>query len=244
MKTRFYERTAYRLSEQPIPACFIALDDQFGNRLSSEIGSPLHFSIVLAESICARMADIEMYAFLMEDARARRSLAASEMDHESDLKAAVMTRSFLIGYLGACRGLLDSSALALVTLCDLPLVGSACSFQNSEFWRHFVSIAPNVHRRYHPLRLFFGEVDHWCSETAQRIVPVTVIEHHYGSYSRRDTLTQVLDSAEIDTRSLAADAIGRPWIDPLSLHTRWKPEFLTLCEKLCRDIADRIPPLG
>jgi len=27
MKTRFYERTAYRLSEETVPSCFIKLDD-------------------------------------------------------------------------------------------------------------------------------------------------------------------------------------------------------------------------
>ena len=244
MKTRFYDRTAYRLSEQPIPACFISLDNHFDAQLPDDVDSSLHFGVVLAENICARMADIEMYAFLMDDARDRKSLAPDEMDHGSDIQAAVLTRSFVIGYLGACRGMLDSSAAALSTLCDLPLTGADCSFQNPEFWQHFVTIAPNVHRRYHTLRLFFNEVNRWCSETAQRVTPIVVTEHHYGKYSRRDILAQLMDSAEFDARSLADDAVGRPWIDPVLLQSRWKPEFLSLCEKLCRDIAASIPPLG
>jgi hypothetical protein len=26
------------------------------------------------------------------------------------------------------------------------------------------------------------------------------------------------------------------WIDPLRLHDRWKPQFLTLCDKVCVDL--------
>lgn len=240
MKTNFYERTAYRLSEQPVPACFINLDASFDTRLPVSPDGPLHVGLVLAESICARMADVEMYAFLIKDARKRQSLSPSEMDHASDVKTAVLTRSFLVGYIGACRGLLDSGAAALTTLYELPLTGADRSFRNGDFWHQFVIAAPNVHRRYHPLRIFFNQVYQWCSELAERLTPIVVLEHHYGEFSPRETLLRVLDESDIDTRALAADAIGRGWIDPLILHTRWKPQFLTLCEKLCHDIASDI----
>ena len=237
MKTHFYERTAYRLSEQPVPACFIKLDSVFDAVLPASAEQPLAYGLVLAENICARMAEVEMYAFLIEDARKRQSLDRAEMDYESDLKTAVLTRSFLVGYIGACRGLLDASAVALSALYDLPLSGAQCSFYNGDFWHQFVVEAPNIQRRYHPLRLFFNEVFQWSSEMSLRIVPVALLQHHYGKFSRRETLLKVLDERDIDIKSVTDDAIGHQWIDPIDLHARWKPQFLTLCEKTCHDIG-------
>jgi hypothetical protein len=237
MKTHFYERTAYRLSEQPVPACFIKLDDLFDTLLPATADQVLSHSLVLAESICARMAEVEMYAFLIEDARKRHSLDRAEMDYDSDLKTAVLTRSFLVGYIGACRGLLDSVAVALTALYDLPLTGANCSFHNGDFWHQFVVEAPNTQRRYHPLRLFFNEVFLWSSEMSLRIVPVVLLQHHYGKFSRRETLLKVLDERDADIRAVTDDAIGHQWIDPIDLHTRWKPQFLILCEKICHDIG-------
>ena len=237
MKTHFYERTAYRLSEQPVPACFIKLDELFDTLLPTDVDQPLAYGLVLAESICARMAEVEMYAFLIEDARKRQSLDRTEMDYDSDLKTAVLTRSFLVGYIGACRGLLDASAMALASLYDLSLTGASCSFSNGDFWHRFVVKAPNTQRRYHPLRLFFNEVFLWCSEMSSRIVPIVLLQHHYGKFSRRETLLKVLDEKDIDIKAVADDAIGFQWIDPVDLHTRWKPQFLTLCERVCHDIG-------
>ncbi len=237
MQTHFYERTAYRLSEQPVPACFIKLDTLFDALLPASADQPLAYSLVLAESICARMAEVEMYAFLIEDARKRQSLDRTEMDYESDLKTAVLTRSFLVGYIAACRGLLDACAIALSALHDLPIAGANCSFRNGDYWHQFVVKAPNIQRRYHPLRLFFNEVFQWCSEMSLRIMPVVLLQHHYGKFSRRETLLQVLDERDIDIKAVTDDAIGHHWIDPVELHTRWKPQFLTLCEKVCHDIG-------
>lgn len=237
MKTHFYERTAYRLSEQPVPACFIKLDDLFDTLLPAGAEQPLSYGLVLAESICARMAEIEMYAFLIEDTRKRQSLDRTEMDYDSDLKTAVLTRSFLVGYVGACRGLLDTCATALSVLYGLSLTGEDCTFHNGDFWHRFVVEAPNIQRRYHPLRLFFNEVFQWCSELSLRIVPVVLLQHHYGKFSRRETLLKVLDERNIDIKAVTDDAIGHQWVDPVDLHLLWKPQFLILCEKICHDIG-------
>ena len=117
MKTRFYDRTAYSLSSEPVPNCFLKLDDHFDSFLIERQQIPLTPLVLLAESVCGRMADVEMYAFLLEDVRKRKTLERDEDD-----RAAILTRSFLLGYISAARGLLDSSAVTLSTMYGLPLV--------------------------------------------------------------------------------------------------------------------------
>ena len=188
MKTYFYERTAYKLSDQPVPACFVHLDGSFDQHFATFEEAYGHRCVVMAESICARLADVEMYAFLMEDARKRHAV-----DSRGDEKATILTRSFLTGYLGAGRALLDATAAALTILYALPLSPSEATFANGDFWHQLVSNAPNVHRRYHPLRLFLTDFLRWSQETAHRIPPLMAAQQHFGRFAPREQRMQVLD---------------------------------------------------
>ncbi|MEZ4862286.1 MAG: hypothetical protein R3C14_13305 [Caldilineaceae bacterium] len=232
MKTRFYERTAYKLSEQAVPSCFIKLDDHFDQRLGIIQSSHPHGSVVLAESICARLADVEMYAFLIEDARKRHGL-----EKGSDVKAAILTRSFFVGYLGAMRALLDVAAVTLAVLYELSLPQAERSFAHGNFWHQLVTAAPNVHRRYHGMRLFFNELLRWSNETAYRVSPLYVSHEQFGPYSSREMHLRLLEETALDITKIPAEPLGLNWVDPLYLHDRWKPNLLNLCEKLCQDIA-------
>jgi hypothetical protein len=229
MKTYFYERTAYKLSDQPVPNCFVKLDEFFEQSIA--VNDAGHLSVILAESICARMADIEMYAFLIEDARKRHGL-----DKGGDVKAAVLTRSFLFGYLGAARSLLDCAAATLAILYQLSIDMSERSFRNGDFWRQLVTLRPDIHRRYHAMRLFFNEVLRWSDETVTRIPPLLLSHAHFGPFSNREMHLRVLDEAHLDLPQLMADPMRLNWLDPLVLHDRWKPRLLTLCERLCQEI--------
>ncbi|MEZ4682732.1 MAG: hypothetical protein R2932_51845 [Caldilineaceae bacterium] len=193
MKTRFYERSAYKLSEQPVPSCFMKLDDHFDERLAIVQLSRPHPSVVLAESICARLADVEMYAFLIEDARKRHGL-----EQGNDVKSAILTRSFFIGYLGAARALLDAGAVTLSVLYELPLPPAERSFAHGNFWHQLVTAVPNVHRRYHGSRLFFNEVLRWCNETVYRVPPLYVSHEQFGPYSSREMHLRMLDENQLD----------------------------------------------
>ncbi|GIV75646.1 MAG: hypothetical protein KatS3mg050_0040 [Litorilinea sp.] len=240
MKTYFYLRTAYKLSAEPIPACFLELDEHFDALVASPQEAANHRDILLAESVCSRMADVEMYAFLMEDARRRQSMEPGE-----DEKAAILTRSFLLGYLAACKALLDSCAVVLAILYQLPLSNHERSFSNSDYWHQLVIQEPSVHRRYHPLRLFFSEVQRWYNGMVHRIPPLVVLHSHYGHRPQRELLLKVADTMEADLEAIAREPYRVDWIDPLELHSRWKPRFLALCEKICQDIAQNpMPPYG
>ncbi len=237
MKTRFYEHTAYRLSDEPAPPFFLKLDDLFDAHLPDDENAGLHPYVAYAESISSRIAAVDLYAFLIEDARKRQSLQEAEVNREADLRAAVLTHAFLLGYLGACRALLDSSAAVLAALYSLPVSGPACSLGHGDFWHQFVLRQPNIQRRYHTMRIFFNEVYQWCGETAGRIPPLALALEHFGQFARRETVLQVVDDRNATLARLAADAFSLGWSDPLLLHKRWKPQFLTLCEKLCQDIG-------
>jgi hypothetical protein len=233
MKTYFYERTAYKLSEEPIPEFFLKLDEHFDAALAYDHNLYAHRSVLLAESVCSRMADVEMYAFLLEDMRKRNSIERKE-----DEKAAILTRSFLLGFLGVSRALLDSCAVTLATLFELEIGKADRSFSNGDFWHQLVLVAPTVHRRYHPLRLFFGEVMRWQAETVYRVPPLVILQGQYGHLPGREAQLKVADDAAWELPQMAAEPHRVNWIDPLELYTRWKPRLLALCEKICVDIQE------
>lgn len=238
MKTVFYERTAYRLSETPVPAFFVALDDHFDKTLTVSMprNALVHPMLLYAESICARLADVEMYAFLIEDARRRH-----RMDKEGDMKAAILTRSFFLGYLGAARAVLDSCAETLDGVLELELPRADRTFASTLFWQRVVQHAPNTHRRYHTMRIFFHEVFRWQVETTDRVVPLEMVRATFGQYATRETQMKVLDEAEVDLRDIALHRGTMNWLDPLLLHARWKPQFLQVCERVCLEIKDALP---
>jgi hypothetical protein len=233
MKTYFYERTAYKLSNEAVPACFVKLDEHFDGALAYDHNLYAHRSVLLAESVCSRMADVEMYAFLLEDTRKRNSI-----DRKEDEKAAILTRSFLLGFLAASRALLDSCAVTLATLYELKIAKLDRTFTNSDFWHQLVLVAPAAHRRYHPLRLFFAEVMRWQVETVYRVPPLVVLQGQHGHLPGREAQLKVADDAAWELPQMAAEPHRINWIDPLELYTRWKPRLLSLCEKVCQDLQE------
>jgi hypothetical protein len=241
MKTDFPQRTAYHLSDKPVPDCFLRLDEHFERVLPGALprGAATHVAVLLAESICARMAEVELYAFLIEDARKRPRL-----DTEGDANAAILTRAYFVAYLGACRALLDSLAGALVNIHEMGLPRNERTFASPHFWQVLVERSPNVHRRYQTQRIFFNEVFRWCNEVQERVVPLEVVYTAFGHYSTRDSHTRVLDENETDYLALAYNRGAFNWVDPLQIHDRWKTQFLTLCERLCKEIESLIPLQG
>jgi hypothetical protein len=233
MKTYFYERTAYKLSDEAVPEFFLKLDEHFDVALAFDHNLYAHSSVLLAESVCSRMADIEMYGFLLEDTRKRNSIERKE-----DEKAAILTRSFFLGFLSTSRALLDSAAVTLATLYALKIEKADRSFTNGDFWHQLVLVAPAVHRRYHPLRLFFNEVMRWQSETVYRVPPLVVLQGQYGHLPGREAQLKVADDSAWELSQMAAEPHRVNWIDPLELYTRWKPRLLSLCEKVCQDLQE------
>ena len=196
-------------------------------------------------------------AAIPDDVYASRSNSTNQAANDGSLgidsiytgKAPILTRSFLMGYLTSCRALLECGALALGILYNLDLPIAQQRFSNTEFWRQLVSIVPNVHRRYHSMRLFFQDVDHWCAEIPLRLPPIVALyaEDGLGRMISQEMQARVLDEAvaKLDDLPLGLD---HNWLDPIALHRRWKPDLVSLCERLCRDIESqtrgRLPEFG
>lgn len=245
MKTFFYERTAYRLSSDPVPNCFFKLDEHFDTIFESVQDAYQHRSVLLAELICARMADVDMYAFLIDDAcqRHRREEYATNSapdiepflrhNHPETDKGAVLVRSFMFGYLAASKALLDSAATALAELYQLPIEFTDQRVENPEFWHELVLAAPNVHRRYHSNRAFFTELIRWRDEAINRVPPIALLQGHL---SNRALQLQVISAPSNALPHLATNPASTEWIDPLTLHSTWKTQLLDLCERLCVDL--------
>ncbi|MEM7128882.1 MAG: hypothetical protein AAF702_21290 [Chloroflexota bacterium] len=249
MKTLFYERTAYNLSDEPVPNCFFLLDEAFDRHFSTILEAYLNRSLMLAEIICSRMADVELYAFLLNDARGRGDGFAVGASSNADIEAltghansdankgAILMRSYMAGYLSACKTLLDSAAYTLSELYQLPIERSARRFENAEFWHQLVLSAPNAHRRYHSRRIFFREVVRWRDEVVERVPPIALLQGHL---MRQSLQLDVVNDPSENLDKLLSDAPTLYWRNPMDLHREWKPKFLDLCERLCVDIRDQL----
>lgn len=249
MKTFFYERTAYHLSQEPVPNCFFLLDGVFDEHFSTVHEAYLNRAVMLAEIVCSRMADVELYAFLINDARCRdESLtigASSHADIElllrdsetDERKGAILMRSFFVGYIGACKTLLDAAALVLCELYELPLEYEMRRFENQEFWHQLVLCAPNTHRRYHSRRIFFNEVFRLRNELIERVPPIGLLQGHL---MRQSMQLDVLNASPTSLNSLLENPHNLYWRNPLDIHRDWKPQFLDLCERLCQDIETQL----
>ena len=247
MKSYFYDRTAYKLSDEPVPNCFFLLDEHFDSRFSTIQEGNQHRSVQLAEMVCGRMADVEMYAYLIADGCKRHIGVEQAVGSDADIemltrdrgadnnKGAILVRSFLFGYLSACKALLDTGAITLAELYDLPILNVEQRFDNGDFWHQLVVTNPNVHRRYHSLRIFFNEIVKWRDEAANRIPPIALLQ---ANLARRGMQLQLLNEPPERLDQALQDPLMVSWLEPLDLHRRWKPRLLTLCERLCKEIAD------
>lgn len=238
--TPFYERTAYKLSDGPVPNCFVRLSEKFTQYTDEAYTPAFHMLLLLTESCCARMADAEMYIHLVEEARQRYHIDMAVI-HEDDIhKAAILTRSYTIGLLGACKALLDSGALTLAELYRLPISNPECLFENPNFWQQLTTHAPNVYRRYHTMRLFFNEIISWQNAIPHRLPPLVVLQDRLGPWSSREMQIKLADDKRADLVDMATEPLQFEWIDALTLYNRWKPQLLTLCERLCQDIEQQL----
>ncbi len=98
----FYNRSAYRFNGVAIPQCFLELDKHL-THMSIEEG--------LAENICRRMADVDLYATLI-------AKALQDIDR---FQGGIKVGSFLVGYFSASKSLLDAGS---TSLCNIQITSS------------------------------------------------------------------------------------------------------------------------
>jgi hypothetical protein len=224
MKTAFYNRTAYSYLGIAVPHCFLDLDKTFERRLSSWTAPELK----LAENICRRMADIDFDAKLVADALQGPNLFV----------AANMAGSLMVGYLNACKSLLDAISITLADVYKLGLKSKQKDFTKNDFWKTLRAVKLDREQVFQAFRGLVDEVVRWRDSAVHRITPLIIV-HSPGEPEKIPNHLQSIQMAskpDIDIAELVRNNRGVIWINPTDLHSSWKPRFLELCNEICADL--------
>ena len=228
MRSWFYNRTTYTLLNVPVPECFIKLDEYFDTRFVTSHPS-LHESGTLAENLCRRMADVELYASYISEAQ----------ESPDTFKGAILIGTLLVGYFNACKSLLDAGAITLATVYNLNLKNKEMDFSKTEFWKQLDKKAGHIIvGRYKTFDSLFKTVIMWRDAAVHRLTPFVVTHSpgEPGKVPREKVEIKMVaqPDAEISTVVKAAKTIS--WVEPLHYHRQWKSQLLNFCKAVCLDI--------
>lgn len=228
MQSFFYNRTMYRFMDIQVPDFFIDLDKFFDKYFvdPNEIFSSEGRSF--AENTCRRMAAIDMFA----------ENISSTIETEDPFKAAILCSSLLVAYLSSCKSLLDTCAITLAKIYELPLTNKQMDFSKGKFWNELEAANKSTHDKYQTYRPLFGEVIKWRDAAIHRISPLILV-HSPGKPSevnREDKKVRMVSRPDVDQLYVIRNINDLDWVDPLSLHHKWRDQFLDLCELLCGSI--------
>lgn len=230
MKTFFYNRTAYspRLLNMTVPQCFIELDNHFDALFQTTAGSTQEV-VILAENLCRRLADVELFAQYI-----------SEAQKESDtFQAANIIGTFLVAYFNACKSLMDAGAITLARIYNLGLTNKEMDFSKKIFWQQLeMQIGPTIVDRYAPFNSLFSEIVKWRDAAVHRLTPF-VVTHVPGSpekVPREKMVIKMVDQPDTDISMIVKRGKDARWMDPLDCHKKWRGYLLGFCEQVCLDI--------
>jgi hypothetical protein len=230
MKTFFYNRTAYslKLPSMAVPQCFIELDDYFDTLFQTTFDLTQEV-VMLAENLCRRLADVELFAHYISEAQ-RKS---------NTFQAAILIGTFLVAYFNACKSLLDAGAIALAKIYNLNLTNKEMDFSKRIFWRQLEGqTGPIVVDRYTPFNSLFSEIVKLRDAAVHRLTPF-VITHSPGfpeKVPREKLEIKMVDEPDTDISAIVKRAKDIRWIEPLDCHKQWREQLLDFCEQICLDI--------
>jgi hypothetical protein len=230
MKTFFYNRTVYSLElpNMTVPQCFIELDDYFDMLFQTSVGLTQEV-VILAENLCRRLADVELFAQYI-----------SEAQRKSDtFQAAILIGTFLVAYFNACKSLLDAGAITLAKIYSLDLKNKEMDFSKRIFWRQLdEKTGPMVVDRYAPFNSLFSQIVKWRDAAVHRLTPF-VITHSPGPLERvppEKREIKMVDQPDTNISVIVKGANDIRWIAPLHCHMQWHKQLLDFCEQVCLDI--------
>ena len=232
MKTWFYNRTGYTLPGMPtVPRCFVELDEYFDARFTTS--SPMaHPSVVLAENLCRRMADVELYASYISDT----------LNRPDTFKGAILIGTLLVGYFTACKSLLDAGAITLASVYKLSLRNKEMDFSKPKFWKQLKEETGSIiNDRYAPFRILFKEVIRWRDAAVHRLTPF-VITHSPGrpdKTPREKIEIKMADQPDAEISTVVKTPKSISWVDPLHYHRKWQSQLIEFCKEVCLDIRSQ-----
>lgn len=231
MVSSFYYRTAYILLDIPVPECFINLDKYLW-----ELFSPnppfLNVSAILAENLCRRMADIELYASYISEAQ-------KNPDAE---KGTILVGTFLVGYFTACKSLFDAGAITLARVYNLNLKNKEMDFSNSKFWKRLDGeVRPTIITRYAPFKPLSNEIVKWRNAAIHRMTPLVIMHSpdRPDMVPREKVEIKMVNQPDAAISTIAKALKDVQWVEPLYYHRQWQSQLIEFCKEVCLDIRSQ-----
>jgi hypothetical protein len=233
MKTYFYNRTAYSLDLPTItvPKCFLKLEQYFDD-LSITSPGLTHKSVKLAENLCRRIADVELYAWYISDA----------LKSTNKGRASILIGSLLVGYFNACKSLLDAGAITLAEIYHLKLTNKEMDFSKSKFWKVLEKqIGSVIKDRYAPFLGLFNDIIVWRDAATHRVTPL-VVRHSNGppdTVPHKKVAIMMAAQPEPEMTIVVANPMSIRWVEPLYYHKKWESQLIQYCAQICLDIRSQ-----
>jgi len=230
-----YANTAYRLGYFQVPKCFEKLGEFIGklllreknNRIVLKAHSALY--IDLAQNLCRRMADIELYAWLISQAETAPDA----------FNGAALVGTYLVGYFSACKSLLDAGSVTLAKLYKLNLSNKEMGFTKREFWKELKEKKSTVHHRYTKFDGLVNDIVEWRNSAVHRVTPLAAVHSSEDPDKTPRDKQEIRMVAEPDAEfsTVVKNHEKITWVKPLHFHSKWKNRLIEFCEEVCLDIA-------
>lgn len=232
MKGLVYSNTAYRLGHFQVPECFKKLDDFFDELLFKNGKVLVHKSSDLAQNLCRRMADIELYAWLISQAETA----------PDTFNGAALVGTYLVGYFSACKSLLDAGSITLAKLYNLNLSNKEMDFSKPKFWSELKEKQATVYHRYTTFDGLVKDIVKWRDSAVHRVTPLVIVHAPDGPDKtprvKQEIRMVVKPDAELST--VVKNHENITWVKPLHFHNKWKTHLSEFCEEVCLDMRDKI----
>src|SRR5690606_5176671 len=111
MHTHFYDRTLFQMLPDPVPECYIQLDD-FYNSNCNNMYEAYDYYLSHASNICKRHSDILFYT---------NEISGLCLPGQNPFYAALIIPTFLVGYFSAVKSFTDGIAICLNEIHNLEL---------------------------------------------------------------------------------------------------------------------------
>ena len=237
MKGLVYASTAYRLGYFHVPECFEKLDEFIGKLLLEKHNTMVlkaHSGLYvdLARNLCRRMADIELYAWLISQAETTPDA----------FKGAALVGTYLVGYFSACKSLLDAGSITLAKLYNLTLSNREMDFSKSKFWEELKESQSKTYVRYTRFNDLTDDIVKWRDSAVHRVTPFAVVHAPKDPDRTPRDKQEIRMVAEPDAGFFTAvKNQGKiAWVKPLHFHNKWKNHLIEFCEEVCLDMTDKI----
>jgi hypothetical protein len=259
MMTNFCKNTPFLFLPIDTPDCFLRLDAYFDKKIpeSDEASMTKIFDytlVSLAENICYRMGDIELYSFLINELSnsSTKIWAKNSPIRQNIFKRTILARSLIISYFSACKSLFDAGAIALNQLYRLNLGDKEQDFRKSKFINALKDKGKSDYSQFEGL---VNDIVRWRDESIHRVPPpVMIVDSRvipgslvkgfrislFGKMKKGShmiggpiTLDEVIKT-QLGNDDQKKKEIG--FSELLDLHEEWRPKFTKFCELLCGDL--------